>query len=319
MPKRKHRDDKSNCSWIDHLHQLKGAYSENTIRAYREDFGSFENWCRTERKVFLPASPETVAAYAEVLAIDLTPATIGRKMAGIGRIHRLFGHANPAASDLVKVVLRRIRRAKGRRPKQALSLSGQLHATLIDACGDDLRGRRDKAMIAVGYDTLCRCSELVQLRVEDVGRLPDGDASILIRRSKTDQTGQGRLGYLSAATVTQLNVWLAASGITSGPIFRGISGSIVGRRALHPHAVSRVLRRIAGQAGLTPQICKRLTSHSMRVGAAVEMAEHGIDLVPIMHAGGWRSPGMVVRYTEQIDLRKSGMAKLYALRKQEPT
>ena len=174
-------------------------------------------------------------------------------------------------------------------------------------------------MIAVGYDTLCRCSELVQLRVEDIGRLPDDDASILIRRSKTDQTGQGRLGYLSAATVAELNCWLAASGIGSGPIFRGIAGSVISPRALHPHAVSRVLRRIARGAGLNPQICKRLTSHSMRVGAAVEMAENGIDLVPIMHAGGWRSPGMVVRYTEQIDLRKSGMAKLYALRKQGPT
>lgn len=44
----------------------------------------------------------------------------------------------------------------------------------------------------------------------------------------------------------------------------------------------------------------------MRVGAALDMLENGIDLVPIMHAGGWKSPGMVLRYTQQIDLAKSG-------------
>jgi hypothetical protein len=39
---------------------------------------------------------------------------------------------------------------------------------------------------------------------------------------------------------------------------------------------------------------------SFRVGAALDMTDHGIDLVPIMHAGGWRSPEMVVRYTQRI-------------------
>ena len=58
---------------------------------------------------------------------------------------------------------------------------------------------------------------------------------------------------------------------------------------------------------------QQLSGHSMRVGAAVDMAENGIDLVPIMHAGGWKSPSMVVRYTQQIDLLKSGMARLYAM------
>ena len=69
----------NHVDWDARLQDLRGAYSKNTIRAYREDFGAFENWCRVAHKVFLPASPETVAAYAEVLAIDLTPATIGRK------------------------------------------------------------------------------------------------------------------------------------------------------------------------------------------------------------------------------------------------
>ena len=55
----------------------------------------------------------------------------------------------------------------------------------------------------------------------------------------------------------------------------------------------------------------RLSGHSMRVGAAQDMAAAGIELVAIMHAGGWKSPEMVMRYIEHMDIQKSGMARLY--------
>jgi integrase len=152
----------------------------------------------------------------------------------------------------------------------------------------------------------------VQLRADDIERLAAGDASILIRRSKTDQAGDGRLGYLSAATVTKIDRWVAASGIEEGPLFRALYHSTVGGRALHSYTVTRILKTLAKKAGLDPKLCDQLSGHSMRVGAAIDMAENGIDLVPIMHAGGWKSPNMVVRYTQQISLRKSGMAQLHA-------
>ncbi|MGE5303532.1 MAG: site-specific integrase [Alphaproteobacteria bacterium] len=49
--------------WRAALARLEGAYSENTLRAYRADFAAFEDWCRKERKRALPASPETVAGF----------------------------------------------------------------------------------------------------------------------------------------------------------------------------------------------------------------------------------------------------------------
>jgi integrase/recombinase XerD len=299
-------------SWQDRLAQLAGAYSENTIRAYRADFSDFEDWCRKSDIASLPAPPETVAAYIEALAPTKTPATIGRRMSGIGRVHRLLGHANPAATDLVALALRRVVRSKGRRQKQAAGLCGNLRDRLIAACSDDLRGLRDQALIAVGYDTLCRRSELVQLRADDIDLLIDGDASILIQRSKTDQAGDGRLGYLSNGTVGKVERWMAASQISAGPLFRAVRGSTIDERALSAYHVSRTLKALAKKAGLEPRLCEQISGHSMRVGAALDMAENGIDLVPIMHAGGWKSPNMVVRYTQQISLQKSGMAQLHA-------
>jgi integrase len=78
-----------------------------------------------------------------------------------------------------------------------------------------------------------------------------------------------------------------------------------------PTTVSDILKRRAEQAGIDALSVKRLSGHSLRVGAAQDMAAAGIELVAIMHAGGWRSPEMVMRYIEHMDVRKSGMARLY--------
>ena len=109
--------------------------------------------------------------------------------------------------------------------------------------------------------------------------------------------------------------WLEAAEIRSGPLFRAVHGLSVDHRGLHPYAMNRTLKELALKAGVDPATRRRLSGHSMRVGAALDMVENGIDLVPIMHAGGWKSPGMVLRYTQQIDLAKSGMARLHAVRK----
>jgi integrase len=170
---------------------------------------------------------------------------------------------------------------------------------------------RDRALIAAGYDTLCRRAELVQLRIEDVTIKPDGSGVVLVRKSKADQFGHGRLAYLSAETIGYLQCWLRATDLTAGPILRGIHGTHVKTGALHPYSVARILKDRARDAGLDNTIFARLSGHSMRVGAALDMAAAGIDLGAIMHAGGWKSPEMVMRYIEHMDVQKSGMARLY--------
>jgi integrase len=77
----------------------------------------------------------------------------------------------------------------------------------------NLRDIRDRALVAVAYDTMCRREELVSLRVEDIAEAGDGAGSILIRRSKTDTTGEGATAYLSPLAMRLLNQWLKESGL----------------------------------------------------------------------------------------------------------
>ena len=149
------------------------------------------------------------------------------------------------------------------------------------------------------------------MQVDDLTVKLDGSGTILVRKSKTDQFGAGRLAYLSAEALTHLQRWLDAANLNTGPMFRGIRGTQLMPDALHPYSVARVLKDLARDAGLAKALIGKLSGHSMRVGAAQDMAAAGIDLGAIMHAGGWKSPDMVMRYIEHMEVGKSGMARLY--------
>jgi integrase len=293
---------------------MEGAYSSNTIRSYRADFTIFDAWCRKDGRSALPATPETVADFVIAQSKCAAAATINRRSAAIAKIHRLLKLDSPVRTEEVKLATRKVFRKKGRRQRQACGLTSSFKKRLLKGCPDDLRGLRDRALIAVGYDTLCRRAELVQLQIDDLTINADGSGTMLVRKSKADQFAEGRLVYLSAETVTDLQRWLRAARLKTGPIFRGFYARKmkVKANALHPYSVVRILKDGARRAGLDEAVIKKLSGHSMRVGAAQDMAAAGIDLGAIMHAGGWKSADMVMRYIEHMDVQKSGMARLYA-------
>jgi len=208
--------------------------------------------------------------------------------------------------------MRRALRTKPRRPKQAYGLTKKLRDKLIAACPNDLIGIRNRAIIAVGYDTLCRRSELVSLRVEDLSELDHGAMSILVRRAKNDPFGDGRFGYLTPKTVKLLKRWLKKGKISEGWLFRRIYGWRVGSDNLNPYTITRVIKELAATAGLDKSVVRQLSGHSMRVGAAQDMMTGGIGILPVMQAGGWKSMNIVGRYVQNASVEQNGIAQLFA-------
>src|SRR3954451_9078465 len=188
--------------WRGALAALQGAYSPATIRAYEADFGAFETWCQSVALKCLPARPSTVAWFIEVDAKRSAASTLNRRLSAIRKVHRLFRLENPVADEEGLIAMRRALRSKLQRPQQALGLTQDLRDRLIRACPDNLTGKRNRAMIALGYDTMCRRAELIGLRAEDLSSCEGaGGATILIRRAKNDPYGSGRLGYVSEETL----------------------------------------------------------------------------------------------------------------------
>ena len=153
------------------------------------------------------------------------------------------------------------------------------------------------------------------LRAEDIQMNPDGSGLILVRKAKNDPFAEGRLAYLSSRTGAQLDRWLTAAGISEGWIFRGVWGKTISTVPIQTRHVGRIVKQLATAARLDHEQVAALSSHSMRVGAAQDMAAAGIELALIMHAGGWKSPTIVMRYIEHLEAARSGMARMYEMNK----
>ena len=289
-----------------------GALSANTERAMRSDLGIYSKWCDARGAQPIPASAETVAAFVDAMAKQRAPATVRRYVASIAAAHRAMGWEKIARSEPVRRALQRMHRRKGRRQAQAQGLTGELRQRLMEATGDGLIDARNRALLAAAYDTLLRRSELVGLQVADIVVEPDGAATMLVRRSKTDPDGRGSMAYLAPDSVALVREWLERSGIAEGRVFRSLSRGAIGER-LDASQVPRIFKAMAGSAGFPHELVERISGHSTRVGAAQDMVAGGIPMAAILHAGRWKTTAMVSRYGEQLLARRSGAAQLARL------
>ena len=135
---------------------------------------------------------------------------------------------------------------------------------------------------------------------------------VTIRRSKTDQEGEGRkIGIpfgSKAATcpVRALRAWLDAAGIVSGSLFRPVNRhGRPGTEHLSSRAVAIVVKRAAELAGLDPET---FAGHSLRSGLATSAAAASASERSIMDQTGHRSVQMVRRYIRDGSLFRDNAA-----------
>jgi integrase len=93
---------------------------------------------------------------------------------------------------------------------------------------------------------MARRAELVALDLDDFTFLPDGSGRVLIRRSKTDQAGEGNTAYLARETVRLLQVWLDAAAIKDGALFRRLVGRGRIGEQLEVNSIAEIFKRVAG-------------------------------------------------------------------------
>ncbi|MCY3547468.1 MAG: tyrosine-type recombinase/integrase [Gemmatimonadetes bacterium] len=197
------------------------------------------------------------------------------------------------------------RRRRGR--GQARAISWKVADKIARrAAHDGTKGLRDAALIATASDLCARVSEVAGLRVRDVTTAGNGSGTVEVWQPKT---GTARTGYLRASTVRRVRAWTEAAGIGNGsPLFPSMDrwGRVKQPlRAMSPRAVADVIRQRAAASGFD-----RASGHSLRVGAAVSMAQRGASLVAMQAAGGWKSPDMPAHYGRQASASRGAVATL---------
>jgi integrase len=310
----------------DYARAAKGAFADNTLRALAADSRIFGAWCASAGRSMLPATPDTLVAFIDAQTEMKSRATVERYRSSIAALHRAAGLPNPCADEIVRLAVKRMSRTKGRRQKQAEPLNrtsiermlavktpGRLHRRVLEGERETpLIALRNAALVAVAYDTLLRRSELVSLYIGDLHKGADGAGTVLVRRSKADQEGEGAIKYLAPDTMVHIDAWLAAAGLASGPLFRPLTkGGRVGSGALGDGEVARVFRDLAVTAGL--KLPRLPSGHSTRVGATQDMFAAGFELLEVMQAGSWKTPAMPARYGERLRAQRGAARKLATL------
>jgi site-specific recombinase XerD len=261
---------------------LEAEKSDNTRRAYASDWSDFRTWCDGQNCSCLPAAPIDVARYLAQLADGgLKTSTIQRRTAAIRSVHKAAGFEPPTNAEGVKAVMSGIRRRLGKRQVKAAPATAELLGQALKNLPETLRGKRDRALLAIGFAAALRRSELVDLKVNDVDRRSRGIV-LRIGRSKTDQDGEGAdlpvPNGRRLRPVAALDAWLEASGITEGPIFRAVDRhGRVSRTALTDRQVSRIVKDVLGVAAVGA-----FSGHSLRAGFVTSALDAGEDPLKVM-------------------------------------
>ena len=281
---------------IETLKNLKNSKSTNTLRAYQSDFRDFSVFCSKNAFSSLPTQPKIVALYITNLSKYSKFSTLKRRIASISVIHKLKGHYLDTKHPIIMENLHGIKRTLGSRQKAKKPILINDLKLIIKVI--DKEKIRDKALILIGFAGGFRRSELVNILYEDVEFVPEG-VKILIKRSKTDQSGEGSIKAIPHFNNQEFCPVIALKDYIN---YKSINNDRKRVFEISDKSVALIIKKYAEKAGLDSS---RYAGHSLRSGFATVAAESGADERSIMAMTGHKSSQMVRRYIREANIFKN--------------
>lgn len=295
----------------------RASMSKSTVRAYRSAWRMFTTWCSSIGMNPLPAVPEVVALYITHRAdIGMKVSTIESDIAAIAAAHKAVKLDSPTSSPVVKTVMKGIRRTVGTAPAAKSPVLMSELRRMVMTLPDDNRGTRDHAVLVVGFAGAFRRSELANLNLSDITITNEG-IRVVLRRSKTDQEGRGRVvglpfgSHPATCPVRVLSRWIAIAEIETGPLFRSIDrADNITDKPMSSKAVARAVKRAAKLAGMDPTT---VSGHSLRSGFCTSAARAGATERCIARQTGHRSMAVLRGYIRDGTIWSDNPASMVGL------
>jgi len=293
---------------------IEDGISASTRRAYKRDIAYYWSWIKEHHNedICYPASSDAVLQFC-LYHIDINSpyplklSTLRRYLASLSVAHKELGHPSPTTNPKVKMLLRRARAAKQEQLNKKAAITLDILQALIATCDDSLTDLRDKAVLLVGFAAGGRRrSEIVSIQLDDLKLIQEG-YTLTIRRSKTDQLGDGHTVPLYGKAAVALKTWLVKSGIRKGPLFRGIKPNNDLYDAISPRTINLIVKRRIKMIGLNPE---SFGAHSLRAGFITESSVQGINLTEAMMLSGHKSIKVAQGYCRETNLQTNKASRL---------
>ncbi len=305
----------------------RAARSENTTRAYDSDWRQFASWLRRNGFSELPPDPETVGLYLAANAeAGVSVATLERRLSGICWRYRQKGQPLDVRDRHIATVLAGIRRKHARPPTQKAAIFADELLAMLATLEMDLRGLRDRAILALSFAGALRRSEIVGLDCGP-GQSEDGGGWVEIMEGGALLQIYGKTGWREVeigcgskpdtCPVALLETWMRLGRISHGPLFRPIArknGGVSSERLTDKH-VARLVQRCAMQAGIRGDLTegerkRAFGGHSLRAGLA---SSAQIEEAHVQKHLGHASAEMTRRYQRKRDRFKVNLTKAAGL------
>ena len=284
---------------LETLKNLKTSKANNTLRAYKADFRDFALFCQQNGFTSMPSEPKIVTLYLTNLSKSSKYSTLKRRLASISVVHRLNGHYLDTKHPVITENLLGIKRIKGTYQKAKKPILINDLKSIIKVINEDknkTKRSKNKALLLVGFAGGFRRSELVEITIDDIEFVKEG-VKIFVKRSKTDQSGEGMtkgIPYFtnpSYCPVISLKDWIKEGDIKSGKVFK-----------MSDKNVALTVKKYVKLAGLDQS---KYSGHSLRSGFATSTAELGAEERSIMAMTGHKTTQMVRRYIKEANLFKN--------------
>jgi integrase len=285
-----------------------------TVRAYGRDVDRYAAWCIRAGLTAFPAAPAVVGAYLAAHAGDFAHRTLVRWVAGIAWQARREGQGLDTKHTAIRDVLRGINqeRPEGASGRRAAAVTIDELRPLVDSCGQDMAGVRDRALLLVGFAGALRRSELAGLDVGDV-RWTKSGLVLALGRSKSDPDGKGVAVAIAGGRhpqtcpVTALRAWLDKAKISAGPVFRKVArGGHVQKARLSDGGVWQIVTRRCQAVGLKAPSGEYLSPHSLRAGFVTTAYANQIPDEEIMDQTRHKSLATMRGYVRRAKLKGGG-------------
>jgi integrase len=308
----------------------RAAQADNTQRAYAADWRHFASWLRRQGLLETPPDPEAVGLYlasqVERRGAERSVATLERRLSGIAWRYRQLGQPLEIRDRHIATVLAGIRRRHARPPTQKAAIFADELLAMMAMLDMDLRGLRDRAILAIGFAGGLRRSEIVGLDCGP-GQTEDGsgwieifpEGALLTIRGKTGwrDVEIGRGSKADTCPVALLETWLRLGRIGHGPLFRHVAqknGGVASERLTDKHVV-RLVKKCALAAGLRGDLTEgerglAFAGHSLRAGLA---SSAQIEETHVQRHLGHASAEMTRRYQRKRDRFKVNLTKAAGL------